>query len=177
MPCDPNVHHRHSTRLQSYDYSRGGAYFVTICTQDRARLLGEVLSGQMCLSSAGQMISDVWASMPTRFPTIVLDTFVVMPDHVHGVVMLCDEKAAESEAGNEPRKASGTLPGTIGRILQAFKSISTHAYTQGVKHQGWSPFTGRLWQRNYYEHIIRSEQALERFRAYIDANPSRWAEM
>jgi putative transposase len=179
MPYDPNIHHRRSVRLQGYDYSRGGAYFITICTQDRTRLLGEIIDGQMSLSAAGQMIEEVWAGLPMRFPTIVLDAFVVMPDHLHGVLILSDETGepnAGAEVGNVNEHAPGTLPGTIGRILQTFKSTSTHFYIQGVRQQGWPPFAGRLWQRNYYERIIRNEQALERIRTYINANPSRWAE-
>jgi putative transposase len=136
MPYEPNIHHRRSLRLQHYDYSRGGAYFITICTQDRVRLLGEVSGGHMCLSAAGQMVADVWISLPNRFMAVELDAFVVMPDHFHGLLILRDEtgeQAEKVEPGIANKHARGTLPGTIGRILQAFKSISTHAYTQGVK--------------------------------------------
>jgi putative transposase len=179
MPYDPNIHYRRSVRLQGYDYSRGGAYFVTICTQDRARLLGEVIGSHIHVSAAGQMIAEMWAGLPVRFPMFVGDAFIVMPDHLHGVLILLDkvgEGVKPAEVGDMNDHPRGTLPGTIGRILQAFKSISTHSYIQGVEQQGWPPFAGRLWQRDYYEHIIRSEQALERFRVYIDANPARWAQ-
>jgi len=179
MPYDPNIHHRRSVRLQGYDYSRGGAYFVTICTQDRARLFGEVIGRQMNLHAAGRMIAEVWVGLPARFSMANVDAYVVMPDHLHGVLILRDEvgeRVEQAEVGHVHDHSRGTLSGTIGRILQAFKSISTHGYIQGVEQQDWPPFVGRLWQRNYYERIIRSEHALERIRGYIDANPARWAE-
>jgi putative transposase len=113
----------------------------------------------------------------------VLDEFVVMPNHVHGIVMIAHTPSEVDMAdddhdvrpdGSGPSREPGTLPGTVGRIVQAFKSISTHEYTIGVKERGWTPFHGKLWQRNYYERIVRGEEVLERARQYIRNNPARW---
>jgi len=88
MPYDPTRHHRRSIRLKGYDYSQAGAYFVTICTQDRACLFGKVVNGEMRLNDAGRMVLAEWNMLPERFPHVVLDAFVVMPNHVHGIVVI-----------------------------------------------------------------------------------------
>ncbi|MFN8569180.1 MAG: transposase [Kouleothrix sp.] len=107
-----------------------------------------------------------------------LDACVVMPDHLHGILALADQPPAKHTPAPVPargQRPNGTLPGTIGRIVQAYKSLSTRAYVDGVKRRGWMPFTSRLWQRNYYERIIRNQAALNAVRAYIERNPSEHA--
>ncbi len=307
MPYDPNRHHRRSIRLKGYDYSQAGAYFITICTQDRACLFGKVVNGEMRLNDAGRMVLAEWNMLPERFPHVVLDAFVVMPNHVHGIVVITnpatDDTAttaptivgtglvpvpnagtmgavpnagtmgaapdagtmgaapnagmmgaapndgmmgaapdagtmgavpdagtmgaapdagmmgAAPDAGTmgavPDTGAMGAVPDdgattrvaptvativgtglvpvpddgattrvaptvgdivapTVGDIVGAFKSRVTVEYIRGVKTSGWPPFRGRLWQRNYYEHIIRNERALNAIRQYIIENPRRW---
>jgi len=343
MPYDPNRHHRRSIRLKGYDYSQAGAYFITICTQDRACLFGKVVNGEMRLNDAGRMVLAEWNMLPERFPHVVLDAFVVMPNHVHGIVVITnpatDDTATTAPTivgtGLVPVPNAGTMGAvpnagamgaapndgmmgaapdagtmgaapdagmmgavpddgtmgavpnagtmgavpdagtmgaapdagtmgaapnagtmgaapdagtmgavpnagtmgavpdagtmgavpnagtmgaapddgattrvaptaativgtglvpvpddgattrvaptvgdivapTVGDIVGAFKSRVTVEYIRGVKTSGWPPFRGRLWQRNYYEHIIRNERALNAIRQYIIENPRRW---
>jgi REP element-mobilizing transposase RayT len=168
MKYDHYIYHRSSTRLKGYDYSQAGAYSVTICTQDRECLFGDVFDGAMRLNDAGQMVHKIWNDLSVKYPDIETDEFVVMPNHVHGIIML----SGRGDIGH-PR---GTLPGSVGRIVQVFKSLTTHEYIRGIRGNGWPPFNGRLWQRNYYEHIIRSEEEMNRVREYIMGNPLKWAE-
>ena len=181
MPYDPNRHHRRSIRLKGYDYSQAGAYFITLCTQDRACLFGKVVNGEMRLNDAGRMVLAEWNRLPERFPQVVLDAFVVMPNHVHGILVITDPApTAGATLGATVGATVGatlvvapTAP-TVGNIIGAFKSRVTVEYIRGVKTSGWPPFRGRLWQRNYYEHIIRNERALNAIRRYILENPLRW---
>jgi len=154
MPYDPARHHRRSIRLQGYDYHLAGAYFVTLCAQDRACLFHT--------AAIAQVIEHWWYELPAKFATVSLDAFVVMPNHVHGLVVL---ECPDSQ--NNP---------TLGEVIQWFKTMTTNAYIQGVKGQGWPPFHGRLWQRNYYEHIVRNDREMIAIRYYIEANPQNWAE-
>jgi REP element-mobilizing transposase RayT len=175
---------RRSIRLKSYDYSQAGAYFVTICTQERVCLFGEVVDDAMSLNDAGEMVASLWEGLPERFSGIEIDAFVVMPNHLHGIVVLPDERAATRAAPTIDVSGVGAplvgarshknIP-TLGTIIGAFKSIATVGYMRGVKSAGWPTFRRRLWQRNYYEHVIRDEAALDRLRHYIDENPLRWA--
>lgn len=180
MKYDPQKHHRHSIRFQGYDYSRSGAYFVTIVAQDRASLFGEVVEGEMRLNDAGRMIWSEWVILPERFPNVVLDEFVVMPNHVHGIIVIVNDVGAGLVLAPDvpaPHGATGAttrVAPTLGDVVGAFKSRVTVEYIRGVKTLGWMAFNGRLWQRNYYEHIIRDEVSLNRIRRYIAENPQRW---
>ncbi|HKD27284.1 MAG TPA: transposase [Xanthobacteraceae bacterium] len=156
---------RRSLRLTGYDYTCAGAYFVTICAQDQACLFGNVVDGCMCLDDAGHMLGMLWNDIPARFADVEIDTFVVMPNHVHGIVVLPDA------ANGVTRRAAPAL----GEVVAAFKSATTVQYIHGVKTRAWPAFRRRLWQRNYYEHLVRDEKALDRIRRYIDENPARWA--
>jgi REP element-mobilizing transposase RayT len=161
MAYDSQKHHRRSLRLKGYDYSQAGAYFVTICTEDRTCLFGDVAGGQMHLNDAGRIILSQWEALPVRFSGVELDVFGVMPNHLHGILVLAT--TAESAA-----------PPVLGEIVGAFKSLTTDLYIKGVKQSGWLPFRGRLWQRNFHEHIIRNEKTLQRIRQYIVDNPIHW---
>jgi REP element-mobilizing transposase RayT len=142
---------------------------VTICTQDRQHVFGEVVDGEMRLNDAGRMALSEWEALPRRFPTIDLDAFVIMPNHVHGIIVI-----TQTPIGATTGATTRVAP-TVGDVVGAFKSITTVLYTRGVKQSGWPPFVGRLWQRNYYEHIIRDERESERIREYILNNPANWA--
>ena len=183
MKYDPEKHHRRSIRLRGYDYSRAGVYFVTICTQDRICMFGHVEHGQMRLNDAGCMVAAEWDALAARFPTVASDTFVVMPNHVHGIIVIAPHDPVGAglvpahdnvPAHDEINRATTRVAPTVGDIIGAFKSLSTVNYTHGVKTQRWPAFACRLWQRNYYEHIIRNEESLTRAQEYIMENPIRW---
>ncbi len=173
------VKHRRSLRLKGYDYAQAGAYFVTICAQDRACLFGDVVEGSMCLNDAGRMLIRLWNGIPARFPAIEIDLFAVMPNHLHGIIVLADvpDTGATTRVAPtaDPVHAEKKIAPTLGEVVGAFKSASTVEYIRGVKARAWPEFRRRLWQRNYYEHIIRDETSLNRIRRYIDENPLNWA--
>ncbi len=188
MPYDPKKHHRRSIRLKGYDYARPGAYFLTLCTQNRACLFGTVVDGEMHANGAGCMVQRWWDELNHKFPHIRTDAFVVMPNHVHGIIMIHpvgadlrvrpDENNPTDHPGDEwdaPKPEQGAHTGApLPQIVQWFKTMTTNEYIRHVKNAGWPPFQKRLWQRNYYEHIIRNERALHRIRRYIAENPMRW---
>jgi len=177
------VHHRLSIRLNGYDYAQAGAYFVTICTQNRPCLFGDIADGEMLSNDAGRMARSVWEGLPDRFPGMEFDAFVVMPNHVHGIIVIpcrgesCirPDDSRQPDSGDHKDRPYGTTVGSLGRTIQAFKSTTTHQYVLGVRQQGWPPFHGRLWQRNYYEHVIRNERELDKIREYVATNPIKWA--
>ena len=160
MTFDPQRHHRQSIRLPGYDYAQPAAYFVTVVTQGRERLLGRSENGEVQLSDAGRMVDACWHELG-HFETVEADAFIVMPNHVYGVLVL-----REARGGH----AGPPLPA----IIRGFKSMTTNAYIKGVKEHGWQPFDRRFWQRGYYEHVIRDEEDLRRVREYIVSNPARW---
>ncbi|PIX48030.1 MAG: transposase, partial [Armatimonadetes bacterium CG_4_8_14_3_um_filter_66_20] len=157
MRYDPTVHHRRSIRLPEYDYSTPGAYFVTICTQDRQCLFGDITDDAMRPNEAGRMVEAWWRELTSKFPTTSADAHILMPNHVHGIV------AIEREDG-----------APLGAMVQWFKTMTTNAYIQGVRQDGWAPFPGRLWQRNYFERIVRDDDELFETREYIASNPVNW---
>ncbi len=150
--------YRRSPRLRGYDYTLAGAYFVTICTQGRLPCFGQVADALMQLSPAGQMVQEVWAALPAHYPGIDLDAFMIMPDHIHGILVLL----------GLPKQLA--LPDAV----QRFKSLTTARYRHGLAGNGWAPFPGQLWQRSYYDHVIQNEADLERIRSYIIENPVRY---
>jgi putative transposase len=184
MMFHPERYHRRSIRLKGYDYRQSGAYFVTICTQDRAFLFGQVAQGEMRLNEAGKMVCDVWNDLPAFYAGVQTDAFIVMPNHIHGIIILvgAGPRACPGQppVGVGPRAYPGQPQGvapTLGLpdVVHRFKTMTTKRYADGVKRLGWEPFRGRLWQRNYCEHIIRNEESLNRVREYILTNPMRWA--
>ncbi|MDX2245334.1 MAG: transposase [Bacteroidia bacterium] len=213
---NPQIHHRRSIRLKGYDYSQAGLYFITMCCQDRARLFGEIGRGnhkglprrsEMILNDAGKMVESQWLKLPERFKNIVLHEYVIMPDHLHGIleivgatlgvapndenvvavgVSLVDTPEEDTPEEDTPEKDTpekdtpiengqpqGIAP-SVGDIMAAFKSITTVEYIRGVKALGWRRFNGKLWQRNYYERIIRDDNAYNNISEYIRNNPAKW---
>ncbi|MGB8980474.1 MAG: transposase [Anaerolineales bacterium] len=175
---DPMKHHRRSIRLKGYNYVLAGAYFVTIVTQGRECLFGEIVEGKMILNEAGQMVVKWWNELPNKFPDIILGAFVVMPDHFHGIIIIqknaagADLRVCPEQTGEHTGSPRPNTP--LPQIIQWFKTMTTNEYIRGVKQLSWRPFIGKLWQRNYYEHIVRNEKDLRRITDYILANPSRW---
>jgi REP element-mobilizing transposase RayT len=154
---------RRSIRLPGYDYSAPGAYFVTVCAQDRLCLFGEIVDGQMVPSAAGVMIEKWFLELQNKHGDVRCVAYVVMPNHVHAVILVVDVGA--------DLRVRPALPG----IVQWFKTMTTNEYLRGVKTLRWPPIRARLWQRNYYEHVIRNDEELDRILLYIAENPARWA--
>jgi REP element-mobilizing transposase RayT len=176
---NPDLHHRRSIRLKGYDYCQPGVYFVTICTQDRECLFGEIVGGRMELNDAGRMIGRWWAELNRKFPTVETDEHFVMPNHFHGLVVIIGHADPVGAAlRGRPRKTGHPHRGapTLGDMMDWFKTMTTNDYIRGIKQQGWSAFRGKLWQRNYYEHIVRNEDEMNRIREYIVNNPAHWPE-
>ena len=251
MKYSADICRRKARRLKNYDYRREGFYFVTICTNSRECFFGDIVKDEVLLNDAGFMIRKMWEILPDRFPYIRLDTFILMPNHLHGIIVIFEEENSadkkkiigdrmktgagdehkvrpcggilaedmgenkiignsrhivgrdehkvrpygrilvedvgenkmigdkmENGVGDEhkvrPYGARGTKKGTIGRIIQAFKSITTVEYIKGVEYKNWPSFEKKLWQRNYYDRIIRSDEELCRIREYILNNPLKW---
>lgn len=174
MAYNPVTHHRRSVRLKGYDYTQAGAYFVTIVTQGRECLFGEVVHGEMWLNDAGRMVEKWWLELNRKFSAVDTDEYVVMPNHIHGVIVIAHVGATLVVAQAQDRAGTRPAP-TLGDVVGAFKSLATHEYIVGIKQRGWPSFAGKLWQRNYHEHIIRDESTLHRIREYIVNNPLQWA--
>ncbi len=167
---DPEIHHRRSIRLRGYDYSQPGSYFITLCTSGKKCLFGNVLEDKMVQNETGKMVEEVWRAMPGRFAGIEVDEFVVMPNHLHAILRIVGAPLAGAHVAR-----AGTSPApTVGDIVGAFKSISTIAISRMARFAGTKSHT-KLWQRNYFEHIIRDETELGKIREYIQTNPLRWA--
>lgn len=201
MKYNPDIHHRRSIRLREYDYSANGAYFVTICTQARECLFGDISAGEMHLNEAGRMVETWWQKLPTKFFAVSVDTHITMPNHFHGIIRIvgapprgCPPLILTSKPGQphgdcpydslKPGRPHwveknghphGGAP-TLGDVMDWFKTMTTNMYINGVKQSGWMPFPGRLWQRNYYERIIRNDEEWAATREYIMYNPIKWAE-
>jgi REP-associated tyrosine transposase len=163
MTYNPDIHHRRSIRLREFDYSSIGGYFVTTCVQNRECLFGDVLDDVMVLSDAGGLVESVWNGLMERFTTIELDAFVVMPNHVHFIVNIVG-------AVGKDGAGQGRAP-TLDRIVGAFKSITAAQVNRLLSRTGQP-----LWQRNYYERVIRNELELHGLQDYIIHNPLKWAD-
>jgi putative transposase len=178
MSYDPELHRRRSIRLQGYDYASRGAYFITICTQGGACLLGEIVGAEMQLNAWGHLIDQCWRAIPDHFPQVELDAFTIMPNHVHGVFVIVggaegDACIAPTVSGTEnaPHASTTLRRGSVGVIVGSFKS----ACTRQINALPGSSGVG-VWQRGYWEHVIRNEASLQQIRDYIDGNAARWIE-
>jgi putative transposase len=218
-------HRRRAVRLKGYDYSRAGAYFVTVCTQSKLNLFGDIVDGAMQLNNAGRMVEKWWIELNHKFDNVETDEYIIMPNHFHGIIILTtanpmqDAHAEGTSTGTKDAHtgAKGTHIGAesthigakgahigakgahigakgahigakgahigakgahigapLQEIMQWLKTMTTNEYIRGVKQSGWRPFPGKLWQRSYYDHIIRNENELNLAREYIMYNPIRW---
>jgi REP element-mobilizing transposase RayT len=169
MHDTPQRHHRRSIRLRGYDYSRAGAYFVTVCTHNRECLFGEIVDREMVLNDAGKIVADEWMKIAKIRNEIELDQWIVMPNHIHGILVINDPVGAIHESPLQmtvTQRRNMALPKLIGR----FKMLSS----KGINEMRGTP--GRpVWQRNYYEHVIRNDDEMNRAREYIINNPAKWA--
>ena len=178
---DPQKHHRRSIRLQGYDYSQQGAYYVTIVAWQRECLFGEVVNGEMALLKFGLVAKQQWEKLPKRFPNIELGAFVVMPNHMHGIIMIIDGRGTADNPNDHDGESSRRAPtheqfqkpvkGSIPTIVRSYKSAVSYRINlmRGTKDVP-------LWQRNYYERVIRDEKDLQNKTDYIEANPILWDE-
>jgi hypothetical protein len=195
---NPNLHKRQSTRLKGYDYSKEGNYFLTICCQDKECLFGDVVNGKMILNNIGEVVNECWLKIPNHFPKVKLKEYVIMPNHIHGIIELInDEKSVSNntavenlrvinlKAENEqllnsiPIKNSiiqnnfqKCTPRSIGSIIKGFKI----GVTKWIRDKNnFEPILiESVWQRNYHEHIIRDNREYEKIVKYIINNPSKW---
>ena len=164
MKYNPDIHHRRSMRLKNYDYSRKGLYFITICTQNRVCFFGDVKNDEIILNGAGKTVETCWLEIPSHFPHVKVDAFCIMPNHIHGILIIMESVGAK----NFLPLRHGTSK-TIGSIVRGFKIGVTKWAYQHTPYQ-------KLWQRNYYERIIRDENELNHIREYIIENPLNWQE-
>ena len=165
---------RRSIRLRGYDYSQAASYYITVCTRDRECLFGNVVDRQMQLNEVGQIIQSVWNGLPQFYEGIELDAFIIMPNHVHGVIVIRPHVGAihESPVPSEPSafaRIKDRRRMLLSKVIGRFKMVSAKWINDLRQSQG-----STLWQRNYYEHIVRNEVALHRIRKYIVNNPAQW---
>jgi REP element-mobilizing transposase RayT len=204
MKFNPDIHHRHSIRLKEYDYSRAGAYFVTICAWQRECLFGDIVDGVMVLNDAGRIVAGEWERTPDIRPQVELDVYAIMPNHFHAIVVIHDndndgnvgahrmrpnfirpehlypdtseniELCIWNDSTANHNRAHVGAPlrrqsGSIVSIVAGFKSAST----KRINHHRTTPGCP-VWQRNYYERVIRNDHELSRAREYIVNNPLKW---
>ncbi len=200
---NPAIHHRRSIRLKGYDYSQAGLYFITICVQNRDCLFGNIVVGadlRVCrdiqgehvgspqqvapklkLNDAGIMVEKWYHELENKFPDIKCHEMIVMPNHFHCILEIvvgtdlrvCPDVKGEHIGSPQHGEHIGS---PLHGVIQWFKTMTTNEYIRGVKLLNWQPFNGKLWQRNYYEHIIRNEQSYQNISEYIVNNPEKWAE-
>jgi REP element-mobilizing transposase RayT len=165
---DPERHRRRSTRFKGWDYAGPGRYFVTLCTADRELLFGDVVDGSVVLSAAGQVAVATWRETPVVHPSVTLDAFVVMPNHLHGILSIRPDgwqRGAEESDG----RPHGPSSGSLGAIVGVYEATATKRIRALP---GWEGAV--VWQRGFHDRIIRDDAELARARAYIHANPANW---
>jgi len=184
-------YHRRSLRLKHYDYSREGYYFITIVAQNREQLFGEIVDGVMGLNVAGEMVEEWYIKLEEKFPNIKNHEMVIMPNHIHFIIEIQSYDQIKGRHAGLPLRKNYMLKPVgadpcvrpkcntqsnvyIGDIIQWFKTMTTNQYIKMVKNKTLPPFNKRIWQRNYYEHVIRDENDYVRIAEYIVNNPLSW---
>ena len=150
---------RKRMRLPHHDYSSAGDYFITICSQNRLALFANTYGNSIRINPAGQMLAACWSNIPEYFDGVTSQDFVVMPNHIHGILTLSEQ-----------------CPHQLWDIVRRYKTFTTRQYITGVRHHGWATFPGRLWQSRFWDHVIRDEDDRLRIREYIQNNPAKWLE-
>jgi putative transposase len=171
------MHDRRSVRLAGYDYRSNGAYFVTVCTRRRACIFGDVIDGAVRLNEMGHIAEACWAAISEHFSLVTLDAAMVMPNHIHGIIVIDGVWPPQASPLGDARDATrcrqspgGLQAGSIAAIVGSFKSASTKHTNRLCGTPG-----AQMWQRNYFEHVIRDEDDLNEIRRYIADNPIAWA--
>jgi REP element-mobilizing transposase RayT len=172
---------RKTNRLKGYDYSCRGGYFVTICVENRQKIMGKIENNKMVLNDIGHMVDHWWHETFNKFKNISIDEYVIMPDHVHGIINIVgvdlriDPLKNDNHVISQGENIVSPLQGfNIGRIVSWFKRMTTNQYIKNVKNNNWPKFDKRFWQRNYHDHIIRDDESLDKIREYIINNPLTW---
>jgi putative transposase len=186
---DPQKPHRRSIRLPGYDYSSEGAYYVTIVTQGRECLFGEIVDGEMRINEYGEIVQKWWNEIPIHFPNVQLGAFVMMPNHIHGIIFITTERRGEvvsplEDPNNNIQDADVDENVTLGRVSLPLRKRTLGQIVAYFKYQSTKEMNRietdkaitKFWQRNYYEHIIRDEKDLQNKTDYIEANPTLWDE-
>jgi len=156
---------RISNRLLKFDYSSPNYYFLTTCTEGKRNFFGEVVNGKMQLNGLGLIAEKFWKDIPNHYKGVSLDVFIVMPNHVHGIVII---EPVEADTGRQYQMEAGSLRyGSLPKIIGAFKSITSKA----IHEAGLNDFS---WQKSFYDHVIRKEESLDKIREYILNNPLKW---
>src|SRR5712692_2692794 len=180
MPIQRKAPHRRTLRLPNYDYRQPGLYFITICTQNRKWLLGDIVNNDMCLNKTGTIVQSTWKTLPQRFPHLELDQHIIMPNHIHGIIALVDtspppqNRFYTASVPERFRYSTSVMDSTrhhpvLGEIIRTFKAAATYSiHTTGIP--------DFAWQDRYHEHVIRDDEDLDRIRHYIINNPACWAE-
>jgi putative transposase len=174
MPFDPQKHHRHSIRLKDYDYTKSGVYFVTLCAWRRECIFGEVVGDELKRTALGDCVYEEWEKSASLRTEIEFDVWVVMPNHLHGLVVIQQPETARGgvngQVGAHGRAPLHRAPRSLGSFIAGFKSAATTRINELRQTPGLP-----VWQRNYHEHIIRTDQELNTIRRYIQNNPLQWA--
>jgi REP element-mobilizing transposase RayT len=190
MSYNPNIHHRRSIRLKGYNYSSSGIYFLTICTQSMNCLFGNAANGKMFLNDAGIAAQSCWVQIPLHFPFVSLDEFVIMPNHVHGIIEIKDSDDSEQVGVNFCNIVGANECDCVGANKCDCVGANNHSPLRGTSKSIGSIVRGYkigvtkwfrkntdiypVWQRDYYDHVIRNELELRRIRDYIISNPVNW---
>jgi len=176
MKYDPDKHHRRSIRLEGYNYSSGSAYFVTICTFQRQCLFGQIVDGEMQPNEIGQIVAEEWLQSRMIRKEIDFDQWVIMPNHLHGIVLIelidpvgVNDRLPLQRMGQPQRVVPPMKPRSLSSFIAGFKSGTTKRINT-ARNLPRTP----VWQRNYYEHIIRNEESLQKVQQYIQNNPATW---
>ena len=167
MKFNPIYHHRRSIRLPGYDYSFPGVYFITICTQNRECLFGDVMDGNMVLNEWGMVVVESWQWLAIQYNYVKLDKWILMPNHLHGIIII--NGRGGSRTAHTMRTAHTYVRKPLGRLIGAFKTVSTKRINQIRKTPG-----ATLWQRNYFERVIRNKNEWVKTKEYIQNNPILW---
>ena len=168
-----NLPQRKSIRLKGYDYAQRGLYFITICTQHHKYLLGEIEDNKMNLNDVGRMVEKWYYELENKFLDIKCNEMVIMPNHIHFIIKNIGDTNESGEHICE--HTSGEHTGSpLRQIIQWWKTMTTNEYIYCVKNHGWKRFNKHVWQRNYYEHIIRNDEDYKRIAEYIINNPTNW---
>jgi len=195
-PLESREHkfNRRSIRLPHYDYAKAGYYFITITTQNREHLFGEICDEKMILNVAGEMVQKWYEKLEEKFPTVINDTMVIMPNHIHFVIQIQSPNPIKGRHTGlplrknnilvpvgadpcvRPLNVKGQCNVVLGDIIQWFKTMTTNTYIKMVKNATLPPFNKRIWQRNYYEHVVRDDVDYVRISEYVENNPLTWDE-
>lgn len=177
------IKQRKQNRLQNYDYSQNGMYFVTICTKDREEMLGEIVDGKMVLNDSGKIADECWKNIPDHFPHTRLDQYAIMPNHIHGILEIINPVIGNAHVRSKNAVRSDHSVGSknndrskmlLSKAIHGFKSSVTRKILNPVQERIYAFPTKFAWQRSFYDHIIRNETELNKIREYIMTNPETW---